>query len=112
MIFIHMGTNDKLRARIKQVLNESVKYFNDKDYERYINNAKDSLEKVKRIEKITSGVTRRGDKYIIIRYIPKLNPREFEGGEFTRSVKVFYKDYDHLESIMNELNLSINDIDS
>jgi len=33
MIFINMGTNDKLRARIKQVLNESVKYFNDKDFQ-------------------------------------------------------------------------------
>ena len=92
----------------KQFLNENSNYLDDNDYERYVDNAKDVLKKTKKIEKLIKGVTKSGDKYVIIQYIPLLQPNEFEGGEFTRGVKFFYKDDKHLEDIMNELGLSIN----
>lgn len=63
--------------------------------------------KAKRIEKLVTGVTRRGDKYLIIQYIPLLQPNEFEGGEYTRGVKFFYNDDKHLEDIINILGLPI-----
>lgn len=94
----------------KQFLNEDSNYLDDNDYEGYIDNAKEVLKKTKKIEKLIKGVTRRGDKYVIIQYIPLLKPNEFEGGEFTRGVKFFYKDDKHLEYIMNILALPMNSL--
>lgn len=92
----------------KQFLNEDSNYLDDNDYEGYIDNAKEVLKKTKKIEKLIKGVTRRGDKYVIIQYIP-FKPNEFEGGEFTRGVKFFYKDDKHLKD-MNILGLPMNSL--
>jgi hypothetical protein len=70
----------------------------DSDYTYYIDNAKQRLSTAKRIVSTSKGITRRGKKYNIIRYI-----EDYEGGEYQEAVQVFYKDDNHLSSIMKEL---------
>jgi hypothetical protein len=73
------------------------------DYQHYIENAKEHLGHLKRLVKTVNGCTRRGDKHIVVQYIP--NPKQFEGGEFVSAFQFFYKDDIHLASIKKELGL-------
>jgi hypothetical protein len=106
-VIYHTNVKKIIKTKVRSFLTEENKFLDNIDYEYYMDNAKNNLRNIKKIEGVTKGVTRRGDKYIIIRYIPNLTSHEFDGGEHTRGLKIFYKDDEHLNKITQELNLPI-----
>lgn len=97
--------------KFNDYLVEGSIYLDDNDYRHYIDSAKESLEGNDGIKKLKKGIVRRGSryyKYIIVQYIKK-DP--FRGGDDSAALKFFYKDDEHLDSIMKELNLPFNLLD-